>query len=304
MNRQRRIVVSLFLLTALSLFSACSLIVDWSVSSDRKNAGLVEKSIQVGDHHIAYLEGGSGKDPTVVLLHGFGANKDNWLHFARYLKDGYHVVIPDLPGFGDSSKIIAQKYDVDTQTARIHEFAAKLGLMKFHIAGNSMGGVISGLYAANYPDDVLSLGLLNPGGIIDREPSGLSRSLASGVNPLVIEKPADFDRMVDFLFARPPVIPSFAKSVLAERAMDASDFNKKVFAEATPRDQLEKRLPDIKVRTLVIWGDTDRIFPPSSAYVIGGAVKNAQILIMKDCGHIPMVERPEETARHYIAFIQ
>jgi len=291
-------------LSAALLFQSCSLMVNWSVMSDRNKAGLTEKSIQIGDHHIAYLEGGIGNGPTVVLLHGFGANKDTWLHFARYLKDGYHVVIPDLPGFGDSSKIITQKYDVDTQTARVHEFAAKLGLKKFHIAGNSMGGVISGLYAANYPDDVLSLGLLNPGGIVDREPSGLSKALAAGVNPLVIEKPDDFDRMVAFLFAKPPVIPSLVKGVLIERAMKARAFNKKVFAEATPRDQLEKRLPDIKARTLVIWGDTDRVFPPSSALVIGGAVKDSRVVIMKDCGHIPMVEKPEETARHYLAAIR
>ena len=304
MNRQKRILAFVGLLAAILLFQACSFIVDRAVLSDRKNAGLAEKSIEVGDHRIAYLEGGVGKGPTVVLLHGFGANKDNWLYFAGYLKDGYHVVIPDLPGFGDSSKIAAQKYDVDTQTARIHEFAVKLGLKKFHIAGNSMGGVISGLYAANYPDDVISLGLLNPGGIVDREPSGLSNALAQGVNPLVIEKPADFDRMVDFLFARPPVIPSMVKGVLIRRAMDAGAFNKKVFAEATPRDQLEKRLPDIKARTLVIWGDTDRVFPPSSAWVIGKAVKDSTVVVMKNCGHIPMVERPEETARHYIAFIK
>jgi len=304
MNRQKRILVSVLLLSALFVFQACSLIVSWSVTSDRNKAGLTEKSVEVGDHHIAYLEGGEGKGPVVVLLHGFGANKDNWVRFARYLKNGYHVIIPDLPGFGDSSKISTQKYDVDTQTARIHEFAAKLGLKKIHIAGNSMGGLISGLYAANYPDEVLSLGLLNTGGIIDREPSGLSLALASGENPLVIEKPADFDRMVDFLFARPPVIPSFVKNILTQKAIEASAFNKKVFAEATPRDQLEKRLSDIKTKTLVLWGDTDRVFPPSSAYVIGKGIKDSRVVIMKDCGHIPMVERPEETARFYIAFIQ
>ncbi|MDF5864931.1 alpha/beta fold hydrolase [Pseudomonas aeruginosa] len=60
--------------------------------------------MQVDNLEIAYLEGGSEKNPTLLLIHGFGADKDNWLRFARPLTERYHVVALDLPGFGDSSK--------------------------------------------------------------------------------------------------------------------------------------------------------------------------------------------------------
>jgi len=74
-----------------------------AIKAERYSAGLVQKEIQVDDHKIVYLEGGKGQ--TIVLLHGFGANKDNWTRFAKYLTGNYHLVIPDIPGFGESSQI-------------------------------------------------------------------------------------------------------------------------------------------------------------------------------------------------------
>ena len=67
-----------------------------------RSAGLVKKEIQVDSHRIVYLEGGQGE--TVLLLHGFAGNKDNWTYFAEPLIRDYHVVIPDLAGFGESTK--------------------------------------------------------------------------------------------------------------------------------------------------------------------------------------------------------
>ena len=66
------------------------------VDAFRSKAGLAKKEIQIDDHRIVYLEGGRG--PTILLLHGYTGNKDNWTAFAGYLTANYHVVIPDLPG--------------------------------------------------------------------------------------------------------------------------------------------------------------------------------------------------------------
>lgn len=82
---------------------------------ERGLAGLHEKSVQAGDHRIAYLEGGAGAD--VLLIQGFGADKDNWDRFARRLTGSCRVIAPDLPGFGDSSKIRGATYNIPTQAA-------------------------------------------------------------------------------------------------------------------------------------------------------------------------------------------
>ncbi|HUL29686.1 MAG TPA: alpha/beta fold hydrolase, partial [Thermodesulfobacteriota bacterium] len=69
------------------------------IDAARSKAGLTRKEVKIDDHHIVYLEGGKG--PTVLLLHGYTANKDNWISFAAYLTKDYHMVIPDIPGYGE-----------------------------------------------------------------------------------------------------------------------------------------------------------------------------------------------------------
>jgi abhydrolase domain-containing protein 6 len=268
---------------------------------ERGMAGLSEKSIQVDNYKIVYVEGGKGE--TVLLLHGFGGDKDNWTRFSKYLTKKYYVIAPDLPGFGESSKIWSDMYDIPTQVKRVHQYTKKIGLKKFHIAGNSMGGLIAGIYAATYPDEVLSLGLLDPAGVIVREPSQLSLEIEKGNNPLVVESVSDYDKLLDFLFVKPPYIPGPVKSYLIEMAVQSRDFNKKVFIEANPGNQLETRAGEIRAKTLILWGDKDRVFPVSSTAILQKEIKNSTVIIMKDCGHVPMLERPEETAKYYLEFI-
>ena len=268
---------------------------------ERGLAGLSEKSIQVDNYKIVYVEGGKGE--TVLLLHGFGGDKDNWTRFSKYLTKRYHVIVPDLPGFGESSKIWSDTYDIKTQVKRLHQYINKIGLDKFHIAGNSMGGLIAVVYATTYPDEVLSLGLLDPLGVIVREPSQLSLEIEKGTNPLVVESVSDYDKLLDFLFVKPPYIPGLVKSYLAEMAVQSREFNKKVFIEANPGNQLETTIGEIRTKTLILWGDTDRVFPASSAPVLQKGITNSKVIIMKDCGHVPMLERPEETAKYYLEFI-
>ncbi|HOD15825.1 MAG TPA: alpha/beta hydrolase [Spirochaetota bacterium] len=269
---------------------------------ERGMAGLEEKAVQVGDHRIAYLEGGAG--PDVLLLHGFGADKDNWVRFAKRLVKNYRVIAPDLPGFGDSSKLRGASYDMPAQVRRMHGFFRAIGLKQFHIAGNSMGGLIAGLYAAEYPGEVLSLGLLDPGGVANREESVIAREWKAGRNPLVVGSREDYDRMLEFMFVDPPLIPFWVKSWLADEAVRSKEFNDYIFSQVKPGDQLERMMGKISAKTLVLWGDRDTIFPASSAAVLGAGIKNSNVVIMKDCGHVPMLERPGEAAEHYLKLIK
>jgi len=264
-------------------------------------AGLSEKSIQVGEYTIAYLEGGRGE--SVLLLHGFGADKDNWNLFSRHLTKRYHVIVPDLPGFGDSSRIWGDQYTITAQVERVQEFAKKIGLSKFHLVGNSMGGLIAGVYAAAYPDEILTLGLLDPAGVPGREPNEFSLELEKGNNPLIVESVSDYDKLLDFTFFKPPSMPDPLKSYFAEIAVQRKDFYKKVFIEATPGNQLEAVMARIRAKTLILWGNNDRVLSVSSAQILGKGIENSKVVILQDCGHMPMLERAEETARHYLEFI-
>lgn len=302
MKSKRVVAAALSVVVCLLFLQGCtSSIVDLFRWLERNKTGVTEKSVQVNDHKISYLEGGKGE--TIILLHGFGDQKDSWVKFARPLTKNYRVIIPDLPGFGDSSKIPAQSYDMNTQLARMAAFIDKASIGKYHVAGNSMGGLIAGLLAASYPDRVLSLALLDAYGIGNREKSALVKELEKGVNPLIVEKPEDYNRLLYFVFAKPPSIPGPIKKYLAARSQESAEFNKKVFNEANGEKLLEEKMVGIKARTLVIWGDTDRVFPVSSARVIEQGIPASKVIIMKDCGHVPMLERPEEASSYYLSFL-
>jgi abhydrolase domain-containing protein 6 len=273
-----------------------------AVRSERGAAGLEQKSVSAADHEIVYLEGGQGE--TIVLLHGFSADKDNWTRFAKYLTDRYHVVIPDIPGFGESTRDPEAVYDIASQARRIRAFAEAIGLERFHLAGNSMGGNLSGAYAAMFTDQVLSMGLLAPSGVRFPELTPLQEGIARGENMLLVESVADFERILGLNFVKQPFIPRPVKRYFAERAAENRTFNEKINGDLRAHPfYLEPHFERMTIPALVLWGDTDRVLHPSGARVFYEGLPNARLVIMEACGHIPMLERPTETAEHYLAFL-
>lgn len=272
--------------------------------TERQLAGLDSRQVQVGEFNIHYYEGGPQGAETILMIHGFGADKDNWLRFSRLLTARYHVVALDLPGFGDSSKPEAS-YDVGTQVERLNAFAKAIGLHKLHLIGNSMGGHIAALYAARHPEEVLSVALLNNAGINAPQASELFKRLDRGdANPLLVRNADDFSNMLDLLFVEKPPLPGSLKQYLAERAMASHDFNQKIFNQLRERYiPLETELAKIQVPTLLLWGDQDQILDVSSIKVMQPLLKQPSVVIMQACGHLPMIERPEETAEHYQTFL-
>jgi abhydrolase domain-containing protein 6 len=107
-----------------------------------------------------------------------------------------------------------------------------------------------------------------------------------------------------YAFYKEPFIPWPITSVLAEKAIESSAFTKKMWKDLNTHDiDLLPLLPTIKLPVLVIWGDHDRILHVSTTQILKRTLPDSEIIIMKDCGHLPMMERPQETAAHYVAFL-
>lgn len=272
---------------------------------ERQLAGLSLKQVTVGDLSIHYYEGGPSNAQTILMVHGFAANKDNWLRFARHLSNDYRVIAIDLPGFGASDRPTGS-YDVGTQTERLASVIEALGIGRLHLIGNSMGGHISALYAARYPDKVLSLTLLDNAGITSPQPSELMQLLERGAsNPLVVKQPEDFQRLLEFVFVQPPYLPESLKGYFAEQAINNSAHYDQVFAHLIERYiPLEPELAKIQAPTLIIWGAEDRALHVSSIEVMQPLLRKPSVVIMPKTGHAPMIERPQQTAEHYRAFLQ
>lgn len=275
------------------------------VEAERKRSGLVHKKRKIAGETWHYLEGGPKDAEVVLLLHGFAAEKDHWTRFAAGLTDTYRVIAPDLPGFGESARHADWDYSLKPQRERLARFVEALNIESFHLAGNSMGGHLTGLYTHKYPEQVLTMGLFNNAGIKEPKLSEMGQAVARGENPLVISNVDDFDRLLAFVSHKKPFIPWPVKGVMAQRAVDNAEFNQFIF-ESYRSDRysgLEDLLGQIRQPTLVLWGEYDRVLDVSIVDAMRPLLPQAEVVIMEDTGHIPMLERPAETAEYYRAFI-
>ena len=275
------------------------------LKAERSSAGLNQHSIEVDGLHIEYLEGGQGD--VVLLLHGFGADKDNWTRISKHFTPHYKVIAPDLPGFGESSRQPDANYTIAAQADRVHAFARALGIQSFHLGGSSMGGNIAGVYAAQHPERVISLWLVAPGGVASADPSEMKKELDAGKsNPLVVESVEDYKRLIDFIFGKKPFIPGPMLNHLAKDAIRNRPLNQKIFEQinvASDSFSLESTLNGSAVPTLILWGTDDRVLHVSGAEILESVMPNAQVAIMEGVGHLPMLEKPGESAKIYIRFL-
>lgn len=273
------------------------------IGLERYKAGFHRRSLQLGDHRVVYSEGGKG-DP-VVLLHGFGASADNWNRFAARLTKRHRVIAPDLPGWGQSTRLEAESYGYPRQLERLQQFLAQLGLGRFHLVGHSMGGFLASAYAARWPEQVATLGLIAPHGLKEPQPSELARSVAAGDNWLIASSVAEFDRLLSKVFTRRPYVPKSVFLLLAHHAVRNSAKSATIFTEMQSNDPpLVDRLPQIQSPALIIWGDQDRVLDVSCAEVIRRAIHNSELLVLPGSGHMPLVENANQCATAWLKFME
>lgn len=296
------------LLIATLLVSACSKqsIYDSAIGWERSSAGLETAEVSIGELDIAYLRSKETVEgDTLVLIHGFGANKDNWTRLAKEFKGEFNVYAIDLPGHGDSSKPLDIGYRFEDQVNYLNQILEELGVKQFHMMGNSMGGAITALYAATHPEQIQTAVLFDPAGIFEYESELVDRVL-DGDNPLIPKKKGDFDKLLDFALEKRPFVPWPIFDVMEEKAIANREVNEVIFAairdtgfEPDFRDAITR----IEAPVLVVWGKLDRVIDYRNADVFVDAIPNARKVILDDVGHAPMVETPAESARLFREFL-
>jgi len=268
---------------------------------ERGLAGLVRKEAELpGGLRYVYLEGGTGEP--LMLLHGFGANKDNFVRVAKYLTPRYRVIIPDHIGFGESAKPAKADYAPRAQAERLHTLARALGILRLHLGGNSMGGHIALTYAALYPREVASLWLLAPAGVWSAPPSEMRKRIAQGgENPMIVKNEEEFARLVAGLTAVPLSIPRRFLDVLAQERIRNHELEQRIFKQLA-EDSVEQRVRGLATPALIVWGAQDRVLHPASAGILQMLLTHSEVVLMPGVGHVPMLEQPEKSAQDYLLF--
>ena len=308
MTTQPLIRVLVIVLSTLLVLTACSRhqIYETAIGFERSSADLNLGELQVNDMTISYLrnEPRPGAE-TLVMIHGFAANKDNWLRMAGHLSDDFNILILDLPGHGDSSKDLDLGYTFDDQVKHLRAILTELGMGKVHMMGNSMGGAITALYAATFPDQIRTAVLFDPAGVFEYE-SELVGLVKQGENPLIVEEEGDFRRLIDFALEKKPFVPWPIYSVMEERAIANRPINEHIFLAIRDsgfqpgfRNALEK----ITAPVLIIWGKEDRVIHYRNAEIFKERIPQAEVVLLDDVGHAPMVEIPGRSARMVRDFI-
>ncbi|QDL56225.1 alpha/beta fold hydrolase [Rhodoferax aquaticus] len=274
----------------------------WGLGLERQRSGLELKSQAIAGFDIPYLEGGQGE--VLVLVHGFGGDKDNFTRMARFLTPHFRVIQPDLPGFGDATRDPAARYRMADQVERLHAFFQALGVQKMVFGGNSMGGFIACEYAARYPEQVKALWLLDAAGTAAAHASPmLKQYLATGDSPLLLRSQADVARLIRTTMARPPYFPGFLKRTLGARAIADYPLHCEIFKDLSQHSpMLEARYTTLPTPALIVWGAEDAILNPAAAQTQERLFPHHQTIVMQGIGHLPMLEAPAQTAQDFLKF--
>jgi pimeloyl-ACP methyl ester carboxylesterase len=269
--------------------------------------------VQVGRHRVSTLTMGRG--PDVLLLHGLGGTRASLFETAADLSRRYTVHAPDLPGFGSSSKPATGAYTAAWFAEIMLGLMDELQIPRAQFVGNSMGGRIAIEVGLTAPARVGALGLLCPGVAFVRRglhpivrllrpelgflPHGFSRSLVAKqfwsmfVDRDVID-PEVGDLMVDE-FRR------IYQSAGARYAFLSSARN--IYLEAPfGRGGFYPRLAELRPPALFVWATHDALIPAGFARHVGKWLPSAEQVVLDNCGHVPQVERPEDTNALLMSF--
>ncbi len=278
---------------------------------ERAWAGLTSKTLRVGDIAWTYSEGGNIKNPTILLLHGLGSNRDSWNKIAHDLTPYFHVVIPDLPS--SNKKLFPAEYDLSLNnvTEQLRRFIETASIQNnLNIAGHSIGGSLALFYASKYPEDTKSLLLMSIGGPFNNSNTVYLKNPVY-LKQLIVSKPGDYDYVMKTMMSNPPFIPGVIKKEQEKALIAESEENSKVINEISNINQyynktaFNKMLANTQAPTLIIWGKQDKIANVEIATELKSKLKKAEMpIVLEHVGHVPVLEADQLIIQNYLPFLR
>jgi pimeloyl-ACP methyl ester carboxylesterase len=248
--------------------------------------------MSVRDCRIRLMRGGNGSP--MLYLHGAGGG-GIWLPFLSRLASKLDVIFPEHPGFGESDT--PPWLDSIADLANFYlDFLDQLDLEGVHVVGHSLGGWIAAELAVRNSARLASLTLVAAGGIH-----------VKGVEQVDTFLTSDEQRIRDLFYDQKlaeAIIPTALRAEAEDTALKNRMTTAKLIWQPRGYDpNLQKWLHRIKVPTLLIWGDHDRLFPKEYAFSYQDLIPGSRAVILRDCGHVPQVEQEDAFVAELLSFI-
>ena len=250
----------------------------------------------------------------VVLVHGLNAEASRWHAQIAALKDRYHVISFDLPGFGQSSR--GNELYSPTNYARFVRYVTKKYIGKpFYLVGHSMGGAIALRYSAMYPADVKRLVLADVGGVLHQYSYAKSIALKwfkvfqSITNwaipgfedmPIMHELANTFFQNLDWL----PIDVRDALQVPELRRIILNGNSIPIASVAVSTEDFSGAIRNNKTPTLIIWGAYDLVTPIRTGKILQVRMPKAYLKVLSRSAHSTMTDQPEEFNKLMLAHIE
>lgn len=274
---------------------------------------MIDNYLSVADYKIRYLEKGSG--PPVILLHGMGGSLEWWEYNLNALSRKFRTIAFDFPGFGFSSKS-GLDFSEESHSQFMASFLNAFQLPKASLIGNSMGGLIAFLMAANYPERVDKLVLVDSAGFGAKLsfPLRLGSVFPLGEMAISVRNRTTARIFLNRLFYDSQKIPEQLIPIVLEifsipetRKACLQVLRSGVNLKGLKDDiwqRVLKEASSLPHKTLIIWGVNDKVAPLSQAYVGNELIKNSKLHVFDRCGHLPQVEWPEEFNQIVLDFLE
>ena len=254
---------------------------------------------------IHYHAAGPADGEVVIFLHGAGGGASGYSNFKgnypEFARAGYRCIVPDMLGFGLSSKPDIPMYDLDFFVAGVKGLVDALGLKDITLLGNSLGGAVALGYALACPDEVKRLILMAPGGVEDIDTYLAMPGIA---NMFAVYKAGKTG-------------PEAMREVMRMQLFDPSLLTEEIINERAPLAALQtqaarsvmkvpnmtERLHELRCPIFGFWGVNDSFNPVGGAMKIVQHAPQARMLLVNRCGHWVQVEHRELFNRHCLDFL-
>jgi pimeloyl-ACP methyl ester carboxylesterase len=254
--------------------------------------------VEVYSQKINYYQAGDG--PAVILLHGLGLDATLWRLQIPTLAQMQRVYAVDMIGFGRSDKPPLE-YSVETFVEFLDGFMKKAGIPRATLVGLSLGGWIAAEFAAQHPEMVERLVLVDAAGI--RPPLPLTEPMLAILNPGSLAEERSLLELV--LYNKELATEEFVELLFTHRMRSGNGYTvARVIHRMLTRDEwVNEKLGGVRAPALVVWGRQDMLLPLALGVEYARRLPGAKLVVIEECGHLPPLEKPGEFAKAVLDFL-